>query len=348
MNEPDIKSYPYFANLLSVISKEDGYECWLYNNFIQLNYPIYAEKDGARLDFYTSLLWETCPFVSYQKLIRLFVDKNWQDIVQFLVMSIDSGFYCRFVIDTYYVEAYDTYLNNHIVHDIFVYGFDIENKVFYVADNFKFGKYCHEIVSIDQIKNGYESIEKRNLYDWLNGVEMIRLQYKNKYYGFEHTYKIDLHLIKDQINDYLKAEVTALQWFRIPSEQWKEGKDIYGINIYGCLKKFLEDIKYGRMKKDMRPFCVLMEHKKIMVERIKYLRQEKHLLQIECLEEDFIEIYKDAQILNSLWIKFCITSDNKLLDSMMKRIDSINLMEEYVMELLIEELSKICNQKFLE
>ena len=33
---------------------------------------------------------------------------------------------------------------------------------------------------------------------------------------------------------------------------------------------------------------------------------------------------------------------------MMKRIDSINLMEEYVMELLIEELSKICNQKFLE
>lgn len=98
----------------------------------------------------------------------------------------------------------------------------------------------------------------------------------------------------------------------------------------------------------MRPFCVLMEHKKIMVERIKYLRQEKHLLQIECLEEDFIEIYKDAQILNSLWIKFCITSDNKLLDSMMKRIDSINLMEEYVMELLIEELSKICNQKFLE
>lgn len=101
MTPPFITSYPNHANILSVISHDDETIPWLLNSYIQLEAPKML-TNGLRMDYYTSVLWKTCPWVYYQRMSRELILRKWDSIVDFIVDCIDLGYYVYFLIDTYY------------------------------------------------------------------------------------------------------------------------------------------------------------------------------------------------------------------------------------------------------
>lgn len=127
MKYPIITCYPNHANLISVISQNENYTSWFLNNYIQL----FADKNDykknlLRLDFYTNNLWQSCPFVYYQKISRQFLSKFNTSIIDFCIEALELSSYIYFLVDVFYISNYQSaYKKWHNVHDIFIYGVDL-------------------------------------------------------------------------------------------------------------------------------------------------------------------------------------------------------------------------------
>lgn len=338
MKYPIVTSYPCHANVLSVVSNSDEYLPWFFNNYIQLNYPKEVHKDGARLDFYVSYLWEACPYIYHQRVSKDFISYKWNTIIEFLIDSIELGFYIHLIVDTFYIPNYKSINKNHIPHDIFIFGYDSSEKVFNVADNFNLGKYSYETANFKDIEEGYKSVRQIGLFDWLDGIEMIRLKENNGAYGFSHKYKFDVDLVKNSIKDYLSSTNNSIKWHYIPSIQWKYDKDYFGIEIYSKLIEYLDN-QVEEIGIDMRPFYVLWEHKMVMLLRIQYMINNGFLNNVESISKDYITIERQAHILNSLWIKYAVSEDKKIIQRMVIIIKQLALEETLVLETILVEIN---------
>ncbi|UJF35523.1 hypothetical protein [Paenibacillus hexagrammi] len=199
LSKPIVDAYPYHANLQSVILNIPESMPWILNNYVQLH--TMKLFDNLRLDYYNYTLWKTCPWIYYQRIGRDIVLLKWDSIVNFLIEMIESGFYSFFMVDVSQIPSYDIKGE----HDIFIFGFDLDRKVFYAADNFQFGKYQYKEISFEQIEKGYNRIIETGKKDYLSGIEIINLRQDNKYL-IQKDYTFQVDFLVEQLVDYLNSK----------------------------------------------------------------------------------------------------------------------------------------------
>ena len=126
---PEITSYPHHANLLSILSNNQEHLAWFYNHYFQL--AIRESQDKGldfykRLDFYIGYgvftLIKNCPFIADHGLSIDLIRMKWDHIVDFMIDSINCGYYIYFLIDEFYISAYQNALmKQHFFHDIMIF-----------------------------------------------------------------------------------------------------------------------------------------------------------------------------------------------------------------------------------
>ncbi|KWX81154.1 hypothetical protein AMQ84_00745, partial [Paenibacillus riograndensis] len=134
MYEPLIKTYPIHANITSILSTHKYFYEWLYNNHIQLFCTTY-NSNGSQdtyLDTYKPLTRVFNPFFETQFIKKDIIFKSKIDICEFIINSIDLGYYIFLSIDVFFISLYKK--SEHSGHDIFVFGYDKNKKIFHVAD----------------------------------------------------------------------------------------------------------------------------------------------------------------------------------------------------------------------
>ena len=114
--------------------------------------------------------------------------------------------------DTYYIENYITYKKEHVVHDIFVYGF--EEEYVYASDYFDFRYKKREKVSFNSLIEGYQKMPKT--WDYGRGVVLFKneqiannitlFQYKESMGGQLDVekvgYQMDRNLVKNKLRRF--------------------------------------------------------------------------------------------------------------------------------------------------
>lgn len=332
MKEPIITCYPNHANLLSVISQNKDYLPWVYSTYIQLfcdrnDY----KKNYLRLDFYTNNILELCPFISHQKISRELLGKISNiSVAEYIISCLEEGYYCYFLIDTYFIEKYGNHNRYHYVHDIFVFGVNLERKVFYAADNFKNGKYSFEEIPIQQIVKGYYELENNNLIDWLEGVHLIKYRVKNDYFGLTQKYQFDIEKVVTELEDYINSFQTPKRYAN-PHEQWiiYAADMAFGVDVYETIIQFLEHSN----DYDLRPLYVLSEHKKIMLKRLEYLENSGYLQ--GDFSSEFTRIERETMIINNKYLKdrfLGVTIPNKRV---IEKLRNIKNQERDILEKVI-------------
>ncbi len=335
MQIPFISCYPYHANLFSVILNNRTSLPWIFNNYVLLESP--KKNDiGMRIDFYSSLLWKTCPWIYYQRISRELVNLKWKLVTDFVIKSISLGYYVYFNVDTFFISSYDSYQKHHAIHDIFVFGYDDQKQMFNVADNFRSGVYSHDEISFKELIEGYSNINKTKggrldgEIDWLNGIELI--SYRDKY-----GYNFDIDLLKCDLHDYLHSQNSRkIGWAR--SDQFWKNECIYGIGIYDILVNYLENNIRKNEQYDMRPFHVLWEHKKMMVLRLEFLLDQNYIIESSGLVEEYKHIEELSLIIRNLWIKSSITKNGKILNDILYKLDELRKLEFTCIQRIIENL----------
>jgi len=306
---------------MSTMENDISANAWIFSNVIQLYYSL--EQKVPLTYFYegiTSNPSKYIPIFDKQSFNIKTISNNTIDIIDLIMYCLNDGYYFTTTVDEFYIPNRVVYNKTHFSHGIMVYGYDPKAQVLYTAgyDVTNHYKFPNE-VSFEAFKKAFKN----------NGrpEENIFIFKRNN-----KTYEFDCLQVRELLSDYLHSKNTStrLSILQNPLEGYK-----FGISVYTYLKELIYNHKAGYKRVDWRPFYVIWEHKKCMIERIKYMYNTKHLLHADTLYQQFINIEKCARIILDLYIKYSITLNIEILDRVNSHIDNLIISEKKALELFI-------------
>lgn len=303
--KPYITSRASTALQLSAIQSLPQYnEAWLCNEFINLRY---LAEDKVRCDFLHKDFW----FINAKMFIRqslLFSKETLGfksfNVLEYITSAIDAGKYVTGDFNAFYIPNKLEYQTINKRDTYLIYGYDMHNKSFYLLGDTVNGYTSYEVAFDDYIN----SISNRD-----DGMFNINIMEYNPDFLFEFS----MERLKSNLFYYINSLDTNI-FYNVTSS-------IYGIEAIKKLKSdIISDYGLGRIWAD-KSFIVLYEHKYLMLQRIRYLKDFTDI-NVDTLIDQFENVFHIANTI----VQQC----NEFRDS--KRIDSYPI----IIELLDELISK--------
>lgn len=305
VQEPPVTSYMFYMYPLSIMRPHVAFTPWICSNYIQLYH-----YRGHGLYFYVSPLspkggkknyyFSTCPFLDVQRLEQRIILRTYDDVVQFVISSIDEDCYAQLDVDYFYLPFTEPYKRYHYMHELLISGYDNTNKTFEISGYNRSWNYHIATITFDELYQSVNTVNSNasdgNLFTNNQLVESpMTFLYR---IDSRKTYEIEIRQICEWLSDYLESVHTA-EKFCMPFISQEEG--LWGISVYSYLTETLDR---GRNLETLTiPLRVLWEHKKITSERIWYLEEQGYIDSGNCLFKEYLEITKMANHARWLFLK---------------------------------------------
>jgi hypothetical protein len=264
--QPPLISLLHHAYPLTAAQVHKDFLAWFYSNYIQLEYDL----DNLRLNFFTNIILGNCvlcPILDYKILDLEFLHLSHIDIIDFIVDSINMGYYVTTYLDEYFVPKRNAYQNHHNRHDTMIFGYDLNNKVLKIMGFDKKQHYCASNISFSEFGDSYAGCIDKT-------TDVILFKAKDEF-SYEPSYKFDIINIINLLEDYLFSADTCerLRIIKNPKEGFT-----YGISVYKELIRYFQFVIENKIGLgDVKPLHLLWEHKKCMVSRIEYLIENNYI-----------------------------------------------------------------------
>lgn len=302
IQDPISDSYAHVGMEFSIFLSDEKYYPWIINNYIQ----IFALKDlykyplriGA-LDYlynrygdWQMFEFSANPYLEYEKISYSTLNQflKYEDLSTVLENAINEDKYLYLPIDEFEIPAYQNYRKSHIIHHMFICGYDNEQMNFFAFDNFNHGKYQFANIKYEDINKGYYSLFENNIYEWseVGGLCMFRFYQKLWHRDKVELYSINLETIRVGVCEYLLLPGYGNKYRHISHYR-------YGIDCYDELDSlFKHGIESEACVVDHRAFCAMRDHKRVMLFRLDYL-QEKYGLELSEIIQQYQAIFSSFQ-----------------------------------------------------
>ncbi|ADL53833.1 hypothetical protein [Clostridium cellulovorans] len=321
MNEPIINTYNSYGSILSMIADDENAWLWLYNNFIQIRY-VYSWNSYFFDNHH--LFFDNCPYFYHYNIPKSILLSKWNGSMKdFIVDSINGGLYIYLYVDRYYISESSSYNRASEVHEVFIYGYDIEDNSVYIADNLLDGKYIRTKVPFEEIENGY-----------------FNIKYKVDFFLNLHLFKksegaivnFDFEQVVSSINNYLYSKKTIDVSF---SE-----KCIFGLDAVERIVDILDNVSVQEdMYLDIRALHLFYEHKLLMKLRLEYMVNKGFLVNGEKFIEAYSSLNKNYGTIRNLALKYNITKMNNILLRISELLKDQIATEKMVLNELLDRFS---------
>ncbi len=324
--EPPVLSYLHHAYPLTAAQAHKDFFSWFYSNYIQLEFDL----NISRLNFFTHVIFGNniyCPIVDYKVIDLEFLSLSRINIIDFIVDSINMGYYVTTYLDEYYIPERISYYKFHYKHDVMIFGYDLSKSVFKIIGFNDKQQYSASYVSFSEFENSYTNcIDKKN--------DVILFKAKDEL-SYEPSFSFDIVNVINLLEDYYFSRDTSerLRIFNNPKKDF-----IYGMSIYNELIKYFKAIiENDKKDMDIIQLHLLWEHKKCMVSRIKYLISNNFIKKNAILDE-YICLENTVLSLRNIFIKFFIVKDKKYIEKIITGLGKLQSTEEQLISSLIENL----------
>lgn len=307
LKESIISFSPNMDHFLSVLENHHNITFpWILENYIDLiirkdesNPPVFEFLDYNKI-------WWTCPFIHVSRIERQ-AFSVYGDVKTTIKSLLEKNFYLFFLVDTFYIESYVTYKKEHVVHDIFVYGY--EDEYVYVSDYFDFHYKKNKIITFRSLIEGYQNVPKSR--DYGRGVVLFKneeisdnialYQYKESLDGALDVekvgYSMDRNLVKNKLGRFLESP-NYINSVTPTIFDYRLGYTV-GFRVFEVLKEVI--VNRGDVTpKDIHLICC---HAKLMLERVKYLMRIESDVKLRMLEVKFGNILEKLDIIKKIFIK---------------------------------------------
>jgi hypothetical protein len=256
-------TYQHHAFYLGILLSNKDYIKEFYNDYILLH--IHPERDN--LDFQIKR-WYGFPSFYLDEYV-IIKNGDWdiylrgashEKIIDDIIIGIDNEQYIIGTYDEFYDPNKYNYKKKHNIHDCFLYGYNLNEKIFYTAGYLENSQYKEYTLKFEDYLNAVKDYENSE-----NSINIKFLRFKKNI-----VYNIDVSQIKTALRAYLNGE----------NIYFEDKVELYGVNIYDILMNKIKNNDY-----DLREYHVLWEHKKIMSDRIKFLIDSGHELSQQMLSE---------------------------------------------------------------
>lgn len=328
-SKPLLDTYGFLADLLAVIASVDKEGVWLaanYNNLVGyrpgMPFCLYELSIIQNRECGLNMFYQ-CPFIDFYKYRRIEVTGN--QVIDFMREYINCGYYILVNVDRQYLSFYHMSLCSN--HEIMVYGFNDTIKEFILCDNSADGKYRTDIrCGYEEMKKGYEKYivdnDKLDLHD-----SIVLLKPTADRYGY--VFSIETFIL--HIREYLNY--VPIFGGREHNEYW-----VYGFENYSYLTEYVKKIiaSQGKeLKKDIRCFCALYDHKKSLRYTFDYFSKKGMLIGNEIVAK-YNKIENIALLIRNLMLKLQIKYQEK----------DAYLLLQYMIQL--QEMERSTLEKFLQ
>lgn len=269
---PPITFDPWTACTLGISMTCKSSLLWTYMNYIYIEIKEKMVEGFSHLDcnFFDMPPWVICKAIP-----KVFVQKKWENIIQFIIDSINNDFYVYFTIDTFYVPQYVNYGNKHKNHEIFVYGYDKDEKKLNIADFFKYrkGRYELSVCDFDDMEEAYNSLSimNNNYYD---DIVLMKV-------NTELSLTLTIECLKNNLNNY----INGVNPFGL--SKWNDCIG-YNISLYDLLIDYCKRVEMNpHVYLETKIFNMLLVHFEFMINRINYLEENEIIPSIPSIQEKY-------------------------------------------------------------
>lgn len=313
---PPILSYLMFAQPLSVLyaNCKNPYD-FVLDQFIQLHVeticPHHSENE-TRLSFYVPLYAQWEPFEA-ELVFREDIEE--EDILRLFRDELNNGYYVFTILDEYYIHLIDKYQTKHFEHDYLLSGYNDEEQKFtglFFIDGF----YKQDYLSYAEVREGFLNC-RSPLFAY------IKLKVKP---GYDARCHLDKARAITLISDYLNG-TNSFNWYS------GFGECVFGLDVYDRLFS-LEMPKEKRIL-DIRAFCVLEEHKRIMKDRIE------QVFGLPDLAGQYQNVLKLSSNTKLLAMKYMRNGLSSTYDSIVKNILKMKEMERNLLQKVLQQVEDI-------
>ena len=339
---PPVVGYLHHAFPLSIALTRDGCLPWFYSNYIQLACPsgtdfksmIAARRE--KFDFYLHPDYYAVHPHSHVHPSPL-LESCWLDrevlmmdgrLVRSIIGSIDRGYYVEACVDEFHVPGMSCYQAQHRTHEVLISGYDLETESFVVSIGFdRSGDYAIDEIEFGEIERAIGSADLTGHYNQL-GICLMRPAKRI-------TCDLDVAWMAEQLEDYLYSRNSS-QRFRVlrsPDDQ------LYGVAVYEWLRLYLEHLVDHHDCFDIRPLHILWEHKKVMVDRARYLAARGVVDDAICCE--LSAIASDVGVMRMMMMKARATMDGRLIERIGERIYTVVEKEMGILARLVDMLHPV-------
>jgi hypothetical protein len=291
VKEPFIRGYVHHAFRMSVVSLYESYEDWFFNYFIQLRIPYKDSSHGEnKIDFINDYYLHNSrkiysPILMEQLVSKSIIQHYKSGIIEFLIDCIEDNWYIELTLDEYFVPHRPTYRSEHYDHSNLIYGVDRDNQCFYLLGYDDRKTFAKTQISFGQFVEAYSNT---TVSEWTFNYFISLFKLRERPIS-----KFEWSTVYYSLIDYLNGK----------PHNYSTPNDVYGIHVYQTLLEYLQLYVSGETKHDIRGFHVLWEHKKCMVERIRYMKQKQYLTDIDDLLQKWITIENNTQVIRNKFLK---------------------------------------------
>lgn len=243
---PPIKTYNHHAFGTGIITSVPEGKNWIYNNYIQLAY--YPRYGKFSFDFFMDYIY--CqPVFDREHIHDGTMCELKYDVINTVINALNNEKYVEVCVNEFYIPEREAYKTYPFRHNILLYGYDEKKKEFYTAGYKEDGHFGIQNLSAKILKKASPS-----------GITFL---------GFRKEYDFSLkpRWIRYQLDAYYgKGEQPPVGAYE------KEGLYL-GIEAVVAL---FDDLKIRLQKAeliDIRPISVLVEHGRLMLERVRLLSE---------------------------------------------------------------------------
>lgn len=329
LGEPISATYSHAAHTLAILANEKNNRDWLMNCFIQIF--------GGENDFldYQDFGFMECPLIHTQHIGIDMVDIGWKNRLDFVKMAIINNYYIYAEMNVSKINAYE--INKPFAHDALVYGFDEENKRFLISDFIGLKKYGSAWISEHELKSALYldegSFGKTGIF--FNDYFLLKMKHDER--AVFSTKKVI-----DTLRAYEQGIPISLGYNNRFKPLFADEKNnfLFGIQCYQLLYNMLEACsKNKKLPSRWRQVVYLFyEHKRIMVARLRFMKEK------ECLKnaEKYIKVYEEIrdkhEIILRLFIKYVLTSKKDILLHILLETNEAVRKEKLILSDLINDI----------
>ncbi len=319
---PPITSYQQIALPLAVAMMNPTAENWFYSNYIQVscvNRKYYISKgnhdNALHYGFYNPEIIspESVEHIRIEGRGQLYVFRK----TNFIKETMEDGWYIYTDADMFYIDGSDGFGKVHYPHDMLIYGYEDDRAYIYMYNESKLT--THIVSYVNLLKAYYSEYCDEEFY-------------RNRAILFKPNDKIcevNFEKIRWHMHDYLNGTETFAR--EKPHIFNPDSLTMNGVETY---KEFEDLIDYAIINryKDLRQtdlYC-FFEHKKVMLDRVIYLRNNGYLSASDELLHSFEIVKKSAEILMFLGLKTNTLEDpEKKNITLLRMKDNIKTIQEH-------------------
>lgn len=258
---------------------------------------------------------EDNPYIERQFILLTFIDGAVSRVIKNM---INKGYYVYFgAIDDYYMKGRHGYHERHYLHDGLICGYDQIKKTYSLYAYDTDMKYRVFDMPQSCFERARRSTEKMGCCGFLTAMKPMQTQVE-----------LDPYLIKTKIKEYLNPPVIK--------NNLEENKTAYGIITHKYIIKFIDALyndDFDTVDFDLRPLKMIVEHKRVMLERIK--KVEESFRMDNSISSAYSEAASKANQFWSLCLYCVIKNDKRKMPLMMSMIERIDMLESDLLPRLI-------------